>query len=160
MLRGQKVFFRASKADLDRLYACNREFARVWNECHRLAKEHFLQHGRWITKSELQKQTKRNFHLHSQSIQAVSHQYSFARQAAHQASNKDILPAIPTRKRSISQQNGRKAASKCMKTEKSNSPWAFIMENGKSQSSCMCRICQKERSKKLNAAWIKVFIWP
>jgi putative transposase len=28
MLRGQKVFFRASKADLDRLYACNRESAR------------------------------------------------------------------------------------------------------------------------------------
>jgi putative transposase len=54
---GQKVFFRASKADLDRLYACNRESARVWNECLRLAKEHFLQHGCWITKSELQKQT-------------------------------------------------------------------------------------------------------
>jgi hypothetical protein len=33
MLRGQKLFFRASKADLDRLYACNRESARVWNEC-------------------------------------------------------------------------------------------------------------------------------
>jgi putative transposase len=57
MLRGQKVFFRASKADLDRLYACNRESARVWNECLRLAIEHSLQHGGWITKSELQKQT-------------------------------------------------------------------------------------------------------
>jgi hypothetical protein len=45
MLRGQKVFFRAPKADLDRLYACNRESARVWNECLRLAKEHSLQHG-------------------------------------------------------------------------------------------------------------------
>jgi putative transposase len=83
MLRGQKVFFRASKADLDRLYACNRESARVWNECLRLAKEHFLQHGCWITKSELQKQTKRKFHLHSQSIQAVCHKYLFARQSAH-----------------------------------------------------------------------------
>jgi putative transposase len=58
ILRGQKVFFRASKADLDCLYAYNREFARVWNECFRLAKEHFFQHGCWITKSELQKQTK------------------------------------------------------------------------------------------------------
>ena len=83
MLRGQKVFFRTSKADLDRLYACNRESARVWNECLRLAKEYFLQHGCWITKSELQKQTKRKFHLHSQSIQAVCHKYLFARQAAH-----------------------------------------------------------------------------
>ena len=78
MLRGQKVAFRASKADLERLRACNRESARVWNECLRLAKEHFLQHGRWISKSELQKQTKGRFHLHSQSIQAVCHQYLFA----------------------------------------------------------------------------------
>ncbi|WP_254698732.1 hypothetical protein [Parageobacillus sp. VR-IP] len=65
MLRGQKVFFQATKVDLDRLYACNRESARVWNECLRLAKEHFLQPGGWITKNELQKQTKRKFHLHS-----------------------------------------------------------------------------------------------
>jgi putative transposase len=85
MLRGQKVFFRASKADLERLYACNRESALVWNECLRLAKEHFLQYGRWITKSELQKQTKGKFHLHSQSIQAVCHKYVFARQSAHHA---------------------------------------------------------------------------
>ncbi|GLH64152.1 hypothetical protein PG301_19910 [Parageobacillus sp. G301] len=158
MLRGQKVFFRASKADLDRLYACNRESARVWNECLRLAKEHFLQHGCWITKSELQKQTKRKFHLHSQSIQAVCHKYLFARTSHTKPSNKDILPAIPTRKRSTSQQNGRKTVSKCMKTEKSNSPWAFITENGKSQLSCMRRIFQRERSKKSNAAGIKVFI--
>ncbi|HZG59986.1 MAG TPA: hypothetical protein VEY68_05885 [Anoxybacillus sp.] len=73
MLRGQKVSFRASKTDLKRLYACNRESALVWNECLRLAKEYFLQYGRWISKSELQKQTKGKFHLHSQSIQAVCH---------------------------------------------------------------------------------------
>ncbi|HZG59354.1 MAG TPA: hypothetical protein VEY68_02435 [Anoxybacillus sp.] len=39
MLRGQKVSFRASKTDLKRLYACNRESVLVWNECLRLAKE-------------------------------------------------------------------------------------------------------------------------
>jgi putative transposase len=85
MLRGQKVFFRVSKADLDRLYACNRESARVWNECLRLVKEHSLQHGCWISKNELQKQTKRKFHLYSQFIQAVCHKYLFARQSAHHA---------------------------------------------------------------------------
>ncbi|GLH64303.1 transposase [Parageobacillus sp. G301] len=99
MLRGQKVFFRASKADLDRLYACNRESARVWNECLRLAKEHFLQHGCWITKSELQKQTKRKFHLHSQSIQSVCHKYLFARQAAHQAIQQGHPARYPYKKK-------------------------------------------------------------
>jgi putative transposase len=88
MLCGQKVFFQASKADLDRLYACNRESARVWNECLRLAKENFLQQGCWITKNELQKQTERKFHLHSQSIQAVCHKYLSARTSRTNPSNK------------------------------------------------------------------------
>jgi putative transposase len=99
MLRGQKVFFRASKADWDRLYTCNRESARVWNECLRLAKEHFLQHGCWITKSELQKQTKRKFHLHSQSIQAVCHKYLFARQSAHYAIQQGHAARYPYKKK-------------------------------------------------------------
>jgi putative transposase len=99
MLRGQKVFFRASKADLDRLYACNRESARVWNECLRLAKEHFLQHRCWITKSELQKRTKRKFHLHSQSIQAACYQYLFARQSAHHAIQQGYPARYPCKKK-------------------------------------------------------------
>jgi putative transposase len=52
MLCGQKVPFQASNADWDRLYACNRESARIRNECLRLAKERFLQHGCWMTKSK------------------------------------------------------------------------------------------------------------
>jgi putative transposase len=99
MLHGQKVFFRASKADLDRLYACNRESARVWNECLRLAKEHFLQYGCWITKNELQKQTKRKFHLHSQSIQAVCHKYLFARQSAHHSIQQGHPALYPYKKK-------------------------------------------------------------
>jgi hypothetical protein len=139
MIRGQKVLFWASEADLDRLYSCNRKSVRVWNECLRLAKEHFLQYGRWIIKSKLQKQTKRKFHLHRQSIQAVCHKYLFfVKTSRTKPSNKDILPAIPTRQR-----NGRKTISKCMKTGKSNSPWVFITKNEKSRSSCMSRICQR-----------------
>ena len=98
MLRGQKVFFRASNW--------------IWNDCT-------LQSGirpcvermpplsqrilppTWML--DHQKQTKRKFHLHSQSVQAVYHKYLFARQAAHQAiqqghaarypyKNKEVLP--------------------------------------------------------------------
>jgi putative transposase len=100
MLRGQKVSFRASKTDLKRLYACHRESALVWNECLRLAKEYFLQYGRWISKSELQKQTKGKFHLHSQSIQAVCHKYVFARQSAQKAIQQGLHHArYPYRKK-------------------------------------------------------------
>ncbi len=88
MIRAKKVYFRASKTDIDRLFACNRESALVWNECLRLAKEYHLEHKKWISKSELQKQTKGKFHLHSQSIQAVCHKYLFARDSSHQAIKK------------------------------------------------------------------------
>jgi putative transposase len=88
MIRARKVYFRASKTDIDRLFACNRESALVWNECLRLAKEYHLEHKKWISKSELQKQTKGKFHLHSQSIQAVCHKYLFARDSSHQAIKK------------------------------------------------------------------------
>ncbi|WP_102177574.1 RNA-guided endonuclease InsQ/TnpB family protein, partial [Fischerella thermalis] len=50
-------------------------------------------HGKWMSKSELQKATKGRFHLHSQSIQAVCHKYLFARDAAHQAIRKGIQTA-------------------------------------------------------------------
>jgi hypothetical protein len=43
-------------------------------------------------------------------------------------SNKDMQPDTPTRTRSTSQQNGQNTVSKCMKTEKSNYPWAFITD--------------------------------
>lgn len=88
MIRAKKVYFHASKADQNRLFACNRESARVWNECLQVAKNYSLEHEKWISKSELQKQTKGKFHLHSQSIQAVCHKYLFARDSSHQAIQK------------------------------------------------------------------------
>jgi hypothetical protein len=95
MLRGQKVFFRASKADLDRLYACNRESARVWNECLRLAKEHFLQHGCWITKSELQKESS----IFTANPFKPSATNTSSQDKPHTTrSNKDMLFVIPIRK--------------------------------------------------------------
>jgi hypothetical protein len=57
----------------------------------------FLQYGRWITKSELQKQTKGKFLLHSQSIQAACYECIFAKTSRTKPSNKDILMVIPTK---------------------------------------------------------------
>jgi hypothetical protein len=105
------------------------------------------------SKASCKSKRKRKFHLHSQSIQAVCHQYLFARTSHNTPSSKDILlVSLQEKEIHTSTQNGRKTVSKCMKTEKSNSRWAFISENEKSRSSCMCRICQTERSKKSNAA--------
>lgn len=88
MIRSKRVYIRASITELDRLFACNRESALVWNYCLVLSKECHATQGKWITKSELQAGTKGLFHLHSQSIQAVAHKYLFAREGTRKAIEK------------------------------------------------------------------------
>jgi putative transposase len=90
MIRAQIVSFLTSKSNRNRLFACNRESAQVWNECLQLSKDYYTDHQKWISRSELQKKTKRKFHLHSQSIQAVCHKYVFARDSTYQALQQGI----------------------------------------------------------------------
>ncbi len=40
MIRAQIVPIQASKSNIDRLFACNRESAQVWNHCLELSKEY------------------------------------------------------------------------------------------------------------------------
>lgn len=85
MIRVHKTTFSTSKADLDRLYACNRISADIWNDCLEIARAYHQEHGKWIDQTELQKATKGNYSLHSQSIQAVCHKYLWARESAKNA---------------------------------------------------------------------------
>ncbi|WP_373233466.1 transposase, partial [Cohnella sp.] len=93
MIRARIVHIQASKRNIDRLFACNRESARVWNDCLQISKDYYAEQKKWISQSEIQKQTKGKFHLHSQSIQAVCHKYLFARDSAYQAIQKGIKTA-------------------------------------------------------------------
>ncbi|WP_223067499.1 transposase [Paenibacillus caui] len=88
MIRVLKTTFRVSSEDRDRLFACNRICAQIWNDCLHIAKSHFLEHGKWINRTELQKATKRKYPIHSQSIQAVCHKYLDARDNACEAKRK------------------------------------------------------------------------
>ncbi|MFZ3170665.1 MAG: transposase [Carboxydocellales bacterium] len=85
MMRVIKSTFRTSKTDLERLFACNRESANVWNDCLAYAKDCHKQTGKWISKKELQALTKGRYHLHSQSIQSVQERYILARDNAWKA---------------------------------------------------------------------------
>lgn len=80
MIRVMKTNFRVSDEDRERLFACNRISAQVWNDCLRIAKAYALEHGRWIGRTELQQATKGQYPIHSQSIQAVCHKYLQARE--------------------------------------------------------------------------------
>ena len=93
LIRTQIVHFHASKGSMDRLFACNRESARVWNDCLQLSREHHTTQGKWISRTDLQKLIKGKYHLHSQSVQAVCHKYLFARDSAYQAVQKGLKTA-------------------------------------------------------------------
>lgn len=93
-----KTTFTASSEDIDRLFACNRISAMIWNETLRLAKEYSLSNGgKWAGKSYLQEQTKNRYPLQSQSVQSVVHRYLFARDGARAAISKGYKNKYPWR---------------------------------------------------------------
>ena len=97
-IRVLKTTFSATKETVDLLFACNRVSALIWNEALRVAKEYALAHdGKWIQQTELQKQLKNRFPLHSQSVQSVAHRYLFARDSAYSARQKGYPNKYPWR---------------------------------------------------------------
>lgn len=99
LLRAAKVTFSTTKTDLNRLFACNRESAKVWNDCLDHARTHHEQTGKWINKKQLQKLTKNQYHLHSQSIQAICHKYLWARDNTKKAQNLGYKQRYPWRQK-------------------------------------------------------------
>ncbi|MED1421585.1 hypothetical protein P4U09_16085, partial [Bacillus smithii] len=93
MYRGQRVYFSASKDTIQQLMECNRISAQIWKYCLTEARNYYLQHKKWIGKTELQALLKGKYGLHSQSIQAVAHKYLFARDSTYKASQKGIKTA-------------------------------------------------------------------
>ncbi len=90
--------FTATPEDIDRLFACNRISAMIWNKVLELAKEYALaNNGKWAGKTYLQTATKDIYPLHSQSVQAVVHNYLFARNAARAARKKGYKNKYPWR---------------------------------------------------------------
>ena len=69
MIRCLKADFKTSKENLDKLFACNRISAMIWNKCLQLSKEHReANEGKWISLDGIQKYTKGVYPLHSQSV--------------------------------------------------------------------------------------------
>ena len=85
IIRVLKTKFQTAKNNIDRLFACNRTSAQVWNDCLSLAKEHFQRTGHWINRGTLHLATKGQYPIHSQSIQGVFEKYLDARENAHKA---------------------------------------------------------------------------
>lgn len=92
MIRCIKTEFYVSKEDLERLFACNRISAMVWNKCLCLAKEYRRANdGKWISKGMLLKLLKSTYPLNAQSVQSVAERYEDARASAKAARDKGYL---------------------------------------------------------------------
>jgi putative transposase len=85
MYRTMKVPFSASTVTIQKLFDIRRLCAVVWNDCVQIARYYYRLGGGWITKSDLQKEVKGLYPLHSQTIQAVAHKFLQAREGAQKA---------------------------------------------------------------------------
>ncbi len=70
------------------LKAAQMEAARVWNLCCETHKQARMAHAKWPSRNELQKATKGQFALHSQSVQMVVHAFLANIDTTHQLRQK------------------------------------------------------------------------
>ena len=76
MIRCLHSVFHTSIDDLNRLFACNRISALIWNKVLELSKFYrIVTNGKWITESDLKILLKNVYPLHSQSVQTVIEKY-------------------------------------------------------------------------------------
>ena len=95
-----KTTFHASPEDIEKLFACNRIAAMIWNKALSLSKEYAIGNdGTWIPKAELYGKLKNLYPLHSQSVQMVADKYLDARNAAHAAIKKGFKNKYPWRQK-------------------------------------------------------------
>lgn len=88
MYRTVKTAFRASKKTLDMLFKTNEICGQIWNDCVELSRYYYRLKGKNITKTELQKELKKKYPVHSQTIQAVSHKYIDACESTYELRKK------------------------------------------------------------------------
>lgn len=91
MKRTLKSYFNCSREDLNRLFACNRISALVWNKILELQREKFYPKG------DLQKALKGLYPINSQSVQAVTDKYYAACLATKGARDNGLTNKYPWR---------------------------------------------------------------
>ena len=93
MKRAIKTYFNCSRENLNRLFACNRISALVWNKILELQRE------KLYSKNDLQKALKGLYPINSQSVQAVVDKYCVACLATKSAKNLGLANKYPWRRK-------------------------------------------------------------
>ena len=96
MIRCLHSVFHTSIDDLNRLFACNRISALIWNKVLELSKFYrIVTNGKWITESDLKILLKNVYPLHSQSVQTVIEKYIQNREDTLLANKKGFKNKYP-----------------------------------------------------------------
>jgi len=96
MIRCLHSSFHTSKDDLNRLFACNRISALVWNKVLDLSKFYrIITNGKWITESDLKLVLKNIYPIYSESVQAVIEKYIQNREDTLLANKKGFKNKYP-----------------------------------------------------------------
>ena len=96
MIRCLHSVFHTSIDDLNRLFACNRISALIWNKVLDLSKFYrIVTNGKWITESDLKSVLKNVYPLHSQSVQTVIEKYIQNREDTLLANKKGFKNKYP-----------------------------------------------------------------
>jgi putative transposase len=85
MYRTMKVPFQTNPKTIQSLFDIRRQCGVIWNDCVQIARYYFRLGGCWITQTDLQKELKGLYPLHSQTIQAIAHKFLRAREGAKEA---------------------------------------------------------------------------
>jgi len=96
MIRCLHSSFHTSKDDLNRLFACNRISALIWNKILDLSKFYrIITNGKWITESDLKALLKNVYPIYSESVQTVVEKYIQNREDTLLANKKGFKNKYP-----------------------------------------------------------------
>ncbi len=152
MIRAKRVYFQALKSDIDRLFACNRESARVWNACLQLAKSYYQEHGEnGFRKRNCKRKPKVAFRFivnpFKRFVTSICLQGMLPINRCKKGSP---LPVIPIVRRKTIIPNGQDKVLPSMKKEELPYPWVFNRGNDKNRSSYLRLLFLKDPSKRSN----------
>jgi putative transposase len=95
--RTMKTTFYASSTTIQCLFDIRRLSGVIWNDCVQIARYYYRLGGKWISQTDLQKELKGLYPLHSQTIQGVAHKFLQAREGAKEARKKGHNTRYPWR---------------------------------------------------------------
>jgi putative transposase len=101
MIKARQTVLRVDPSQTALLKSLQQEAARCWNDIVKIADNHWKTTGKWIGKNDLQKQLKKKYQLHSQTVQALTDKYAAARETTAELRRSGVPCRYPWREKKL-----------------------------------------------------------